>query len=430
MTYQESLDFLYARLPMFHRIGAAALKYDLSNTIKLLDALGNPQNEFKCIHIAGTNGKGTSAHSLSAILSTAGHRTGLFTSPHLKSFTERSRIDGLPMSEEFVAAFVSENQSIIEQISPSFFEVTFAMAMLHFRENKIDVAVVETGLGGRLDSTNIINPIVCLITSIGWDHADLLGDSLEKIATEKAGIIKANTPVVIGANQPDLLEVFQSKAKSVNASLFEARDYFISEISINTDFALVDVNFEGESLLEDLMLDVTAVYYQKNIPGILKVIDVLNDLGFEISKEHIRAGLKAVKSMSGLKGRWQTLGLKPQIIADISHNLPGLIELFKQMDRWTGNQIHIIFGVVKDKAIDQILDLLKKQPAQFYFTQSSVPRSLSSVDLKQLALETGVTGESYENVNDAIEDAKKQAQPDDLILICGSTFVVAEIEDL
>lgn len=430
MTYKESLDYLYARLPMFQRVGAAALKYDLTNTIKLLDALGNPHKEFKSVHIAGTNGKGTSAHALSSVLTAAGYKTGLFTSPHLKSFTERSRINGIAMEETIVVDFVVTYKDLIEQINPSFFEVTFAMSMKHFYESGVDIAIIETGLGGRLDSTNIIDPEVCLITSIGYDHADLLGDTLEKIAFEKAGIIKPNTPVIIGADQPELLSVFQNQALIKNAELLTANSYTVSHSRNSLNKVTVDVFKDGVLAYQNLDLDISAAYFLKNIPGVLSVIDQLKQMEFNIQETNIRDGLRNIKQLSGLKGRWQVLSKEPLVVADISHNLPGLVELFDQVNRLGIDKIHLIFGVVKDKALDQIIDLIKNVSAQYYFTQSSVPRSLGAEELKVMAQSSGMQGQSFINVNDAIKAAKIQADPKDLILICGSTFVVAEIDDL
>ncbi len=409
MTYQKALAYLYARLPMFQRVGAPALKYDLSNTRKLLDAIGNPQDDFKCVHIAGTNGKGSSAHAIAAILSASGYKTGLFTSPHLKSFTERAKVDGLEMSEAFVSEFVSDIQPAIELIDPSFFEVTFAMAVSFFAKSKVDIAVIETGLGGRLDSTNVITPIACLITMIGWDHADLLGDSLEKIASEKAGIIKSGVPVVIGAEQPELLHVFADQAKALNAPLFSASQYRVEQTLKSAEGVVLDVYNHGELLLKALKLDITAGYFQKNLPGVLKLIETLREHGWTITDENIREGLAYAKEKSGLKGRWQVLGHSPKIVADISHNLPGLQALFEQVTLENPSHLHIIFGVVKDKSVDTILELLATKPASFYFTQSSVPRSLSALALQQKAATFGLNGDVFEDVNVALDTAKKQA---------------------
>lgn len=429
MNYIESLNYLYERLPMFQRIGAPAIKKDLTNTIRLLDALKNPHTRFKTIHIAGTNGKGTSAHTLSAILQRAGYRTGLYTSPHLKSFTERIRVDGKEVTEEFVSTFVTRHQHLIEAINPSFFEVTVVMAFEYFNQQEVDIAIVETGLGGRLDSTNVILPEVSLITMIGWDHSDLLGDSLQQIAGEKAGIIKKGRPVVIGVDQPDLLSVFTEKASLEEAKLLTTEKYSVvlKEKSFTTQE--VDVFRQDHLLYSDLKTDVTASYFLKNIPGILEVVNVLKEQGWVISNQSVVEGMAAVKKLSGLKGRWQVLEMDPFIVADISHNEPGLKELFAQVAALDLTGVHLIFGVVKDKDLGRILPLLPLH-AHVYFTQSQVPRSMKAEDLQAKALALGYSGEAFGNVNEAIHFVKMKALATDLILICGSTFVVAEIDDL
>ncbi len=427
MTYQESLEYLYTRLPMFQRIGAAALKPSLKNTLDFLERLGDPHHRLKTIHIAGTNGKGTSAHTICSILMESGLKVGLYTSPHLKSFTERIKIDGREISEKAVVAFVEQQHGAIEVIEPSFFEATFVMAMDYFVQEKVDIAVIETGLGGRLDSTNVIQPIVCLITMIGWDHADLLGDTLGKIATEKAGIIKKNTPVVIGADQPEFLHIFQERTTNLEAPLYTCNDILIKQKSRRADQVSVEVSDTNKNFT--LTTDITARYYQKNIPGILKVIQVLNESGVSIPQRAIERGFERVKTNTGLKGRWQILQNAPMLIADISHNQPGLQELFDQVNQISHKQLHLIFGVVRDKDISKIA-LLLPRTASYYFTQSSVPRSLPAVELKTICHEAGLSGGSYPNVNDAIQAANKVADRDDLILVCGSTFVVAEIVGL
>ncbi|MEO9475636.1 MAG: folylpolyglutamate synthase/dihydrofolate synthase family protein [Cyclobacteriaceae bacterium] len=430
MNYQECLDYLYSQLPMFQRVGAPALKYDLSNTFALMSALGDPHTKFPAVHIAGTNGKGSSAHALSAILTSAGYTTGLFTSPHLTSFTERMRIDGTPTKQAVVTDFVNGHTELIERIKPSFFEMTFAMAMFHFANTGVDIAIIETGLGGRLDSTNVIHPEVCLITSIGLDHTELLGDTLDKIASEKAGIIKKNVPVVIGADQPDILYVFVDVAKQKHAPLHQAVDIEISNIRAERTSVSVDVLSSKQPRFKDLKLDVPAGYFQKNIPGVLKTIDCLIDMGWEITEEDIAYGLGNVQSKSGLKGRFQVLHEEPLTVADISHNLPGITELVNQLMHIKYATLHIVFGAVRDKKLDQMLKTLAKTRGEFYFTQSGVPRALPAHELQSLAQSYNIEGDSYSNVNEAIASARHLASSDDMILICGSTFVVAEIEGL
>ena len=429
MNYQESLNYLLERLPMFQRVGKAAIKKDLGNTLLLLEALGNPHKEFKSIHIAGTNGKGTSAHALTSVLMAAGYKTGLYTSPHLKSFTERIRIDGIEVSEQFVAEFVTRHQSLIDQVKPSFFEVTVVMAFEYFRQEKVHVAVIETGLGGRLDSTNVIHPLVSLITMIGYDHMDLLGDSLDKIAFEKAGIIKPGTPVVIGNNQQEIRAVFEEVATSREAEIFFCDDYQVVPVKKNLLCNTYDVFRGGELLFENLDTDITATYFGYNIPGVLKTLQLLDNGLMSINQESIAEGFSKIKASTGLKGRMQFLGEAPLIIADISHNQPGLTTLFDQLKTEVKGNLHIVFGVVRDKGLSGILPILPTT-ASYYWTTSSVPRSLPADELRDIAHDHGIGGQSFQNVNDAIAEALKFAAKEDTIVICGSTFVVAEIDSL
>ncbi|WP_258104962.1 folylpolyglutamate synthase/dihydrofolate synthase family protein [Marinoscillum sp. MHG1-6] len=429
MTYGEALDYLYSRLPMFQRVGAPALKYDLNNTLKILEAIGNPHQQLRCIHVAGTNGKGSSSHALASILQEAGYKVGLFTSPHLKSFTERARVNGIEMEEHFVGSFVEQYRSLVEQIKPSFFELTFAMSMLHFQRQQVDWAIVETGLGGRLDSTNVISPEVCLITMIGWDHTDLLGDSLEKIAAEKAGIIKQNVPVIIGADQPELYHVFDDMAGSVAAPIFNVQDVLVEE-KLEKDEKCLDIYIDNQLTISKIFPDISASYFVKNLPGIIKVVEVLRNKGFDISGDAVKIGLETVKRNTGLKGRWQVLAERPLVVADISHNLAGLQELFDQVNQQRSGEFHLIIGMVKDKSIEQILELVAEQKASLYFTHSHTPRALPVEELKQKAIDFGLQGEAFDDVNDAIDHAAEVADKNDLILVCGSTFVVAEIENL
>jgi dihydrofolate synthase/folylpolyglutamate synthase len=428
MNYQQALTYLYERLPMFQRVGAVAFKKDLGNTRRLLEALGDPQNSFKSVHIAGTNGKGSSAHALASILQSAGYKTGLYTSPHLKEFTERIRINGTEVSPEFVGQFVTEHQGLIEAINPSFFEVTVAMAFQYFASEAVDIAIIETGLGGRLDSTNVIDPLVSLITMIGYDHADLLGNTLPAIAGEKAGIIKPGRPVVIGADQPDLLPVFEAKAREVGAPLKIMRKMRVvtgEQGVFHQDFEVLETNKPPMTL----RTDITANYFLKNIPGIWGVISELKGQGFDIDEEAIRSGFANIKTQTGLKGRWQMIRQKPLVVADVSHNEPGMAQLLDQVSLVPRKRLHMIIGMVRDKDISGVLNLLPKE-ATYYFTQSSVPRSLPAFDLHMQAEAMGLPGKSFDNVNEALKEAEKNAHSDDFILICGSTFVVAEIDHL
>lgn len=409
---------------MFQRVGAVAYKKDLTNTLQLCDALGNPHLKFKSIHIAGTNGKGSCSHMLAAILQTAGYKTGLYTSPHLKEFTERIRVHGKEIDQEFVIDFVQRITPAIERIQPSFFEITVAMAFDYFAKEKVDIAVVETGLGGRLDSTNVITPLVSLITNISWDHKDLLGDTLQKIAFEKAGIIKPGIPVIISEKQFDVSEVFESKAWECTSELVFASDFYhVNRISGGTYKVIHDTQtFTYE-------LDLLGIYQAKNLKGVLAVINELRKQGFRISSDHITIGLKNTTSLTGLKGRWQKIRENPLTICDTGHNEAGIKEILSQISEIRFNRLHWVLGMVKDKDVSTILHLLPKD-ATYYFCQASIPRAMPARELQQKALEAGLNGVAITNVNAAISQARANSTPADLILIGGSTFVVAEIENL
>ncbi|MEQ8689097.1 MAG: folylpolyglutamate synthase/dihydrofolate synthase family protein [Imperialibacter sp.] len=430
MTYQATLDYLYGSLPMFQRVGKVAIKKDLTNTLALCQALGNPQNKFKSVHIAGTNGKGTSAHSIAAILQAAGYKTGLYTSPHLKNFTERIRVSGEEMPRDKVVAFVERMKPVLEEVKPSFFETTVAMAFDHFASEQVDIAVVEVGLGGRLDSTNVISPLVSLITSISYDHMDLLGDTLEEIAGEKAGIIKKNTPVVVGGYYGLLDAVFIAKAKREDSAVTIARDIYKVE---NKEYSLfsrkVTVAKTGGSDLMALNLDLTGQYYLKNLPGILSVVDVLRTKGFDISGEAVAKGLSNVKGLTGLKGRWQVLQQQPLIICDVGHNEEGMRELFGQLSENINGQLYIVVGVVSDKDRSKLWSVLPRD-AYYYFTAASIPRALPAERLYEEARAEGYSGEVVSDVNEGIGLANKKAGAKDFIFVGGSTFIVAEIDQL
>ncbi len=428
MNYEQVLTYLYERLPMFQKVGKSAFKKDLSNTIRLLDLIGNPHHGFKSIHIAGTNGKGSSAHALASILQRAGYKTGLYTSPHLKSFTERVRLNGTEIPTDYVANFVTRHQAHIETINPSFFEVTVALAFQYFADCKVDLAVIETGLGGRLDSTNVIVPELSLITMIGMDHADLLGDTLESIAAEKAGIIKANVPVVIGANQPDLRPVFNEKAKEVGTKAhFAEAECVVTKETLHGQ--VFDLMVDGKTTLSQIPTDITARYFLNNVPGIYECVSLLNQMGYRITDEAFVRGLQQIKNTTGLKGRWQMISEHPLLIADVSHNEAGMALLAKQLKAYTKGSLHIVMGMVRDKDVSSVLSLLPVA-ASYYFTQSSVPRSMTAMDLAQQAEQHGLIGSVHEEVNEAMDVAMKNASTNDLILVCGSTFVVAEIKGL
>lgn len=427
MNYTETLDFLYSKLPMFTRIGEAALKKDLTNTLALCESLGNPQDIFKSIHVAGTNGKGSTAHMLAAILQKAGYKTGLYTSPHLKDFRERIRINGKMAPKAFVTAFVKQQLKVIERVQPSFFEVTVAMAFSYFAIEEVDVAVIEVGLGGRLDSTNIIHPELSLITNISMDHTNILGDTLPKIAFEKAGIIKAGVPAIVGEEAEATKSVFMTKAAEVGTSLqFASRDYQVEELR-NVDNQLVfSVNKQGKLLYKDLSLDLNGSYQQYNIPAIIAAVDQLNASGFKIEPAHVYEALRQVKKLTGLQGRWQTLCTSPLVICDTGHNVAGITEVLKNISATPHAALHFVIGMVKDKDITKILDLLPKT-ARYYFTQPNLERALPVTTLQEQAEVYGLKGDAFPTVQAAVSAAKKAASANDLVFIGGSTFVVAEV---
>jgi dihydrofolate synthase / folylpolyglutamate synthase len=411
---------------MYQRVGKIAFKPNLNNTISLLEELGNPHEKFKSIHIAGTNGKGTSAHSIASILQENGYKVGLYTSPHLKSFTERIKINGTEIDENWIVPFVEKIRTKIELISPSFFEVTVAMAYEYFSVNKIDIAVVETGLGGRLDSTNVLMPEVGLITNIGLDHTDILGATLDKIAFEKAGIMKTKRTYIIGSYQADVAHVFEEHALTVGADLIQLRDEYQISQNPNGCFNI----FKSDQIwLSDIAFDIKADYFLKNIPGILAVIEQLNSKGWRIEQHSIESGLSNVVRNTHLKGRFQRLASHPLIIADVSHNKPGILELLKQVSLLDYERLHIIYGCVVDKNVTEILELLP-QNATYYFTQSQGARSLNITLLEQMAINFSFNFKSFQNVNQALESAKSHASANDLILVTGSTFIIAEIDEL
>ncbi len=410
---------------MFQRIGDKAFKKNLTNTLALCEALGKPHLKFKSVHIAGTNGKGTSAHTIAAILQSAGYKTGLYTSPHLKSFTERIRINGKEIKEQHVTDFVVNHKDLLEKINPSFFETIVAMAFGHFAKQQVDIAVIEVGMGGRYDSTNVITPEVSLITQIGLDHQQFLGNTLEEIAFEKAGIIKQDVPVVVGANQPDILCVFQDKADSVNAALSRANHIKIQPLGSS---ASVDIHGWGNEL-QDVYLSLKGNYYLKNIPGILETVSQLNQRGYQIDEEAVKTGLANVQLLTGLKGRWQKLSDTPLTICDIGHNEDGIKAILDQIETIAHQNLHMVFGTVKGKDLSSILPLLPKD-ASYYFCPADIPRALASEELCAHAKVYGLFGEVYPNVNAAMDAAQKAAVPTDMIFIGGSTFIVSEIKGL
>ena len=403
MNYQETLSWMFNRLPMFQTQGKNALNNKLDNILTFTSALGNPQTKFKSLHIAGTNGKGSSSSMLASILQEAGYKVGLYTSPHLKDFRERIKIDGKEIPEDYAVNFISENKSFLEKHSLSFFEMTVGMAFSYFAEEKVDIAVIEVGLGGRFDSTNIITPEVSLITNISKDHTDILGDTLPKIAFEKAGIIKQNVPVVISEYQEETAPVFTARAKEIKAPIIFANHI---ETSLTTDLQ--------------------GAYQEKNIKGVIAVTELLIHQGWDITPENIAQGLLHVVHNTNLKGRWQTLGSCPTIVCDTGHNVGGLTYVMEQLKKQTYTHLHIVVGFVKEKDVNSVLELFPKE-ATYYFCSPAIARGLNVDTLKEIATTKGLQGERYSSVAEALNAAKAQALPTDFIFVGGSTFVVAEV---
>lgn len=404
MDYQETLDYLFGRLPMFQRIGAAAYKADLSTTLELAEITGNPQKDLKFVHIAGTNGKGSVSNMCASVLQEAGYETGLFTSPHLKDFRERIRLNGQKIPREAVIDFVANYRHAWEPLNPSFFEITYAMAMWYFREIKAEIVVLETGMGGRLDSTNIVKPELSIITNIGLDHTQFLGDTLAKIASEKAGIIKLGIPVVVGDMQPEAAAVIRDRAGACASPL-----YSIAEHTINVP-----------------PLDLKGPYQDHNARLTILALKVLQDKGWKIEAEHVVQGLSKVAENTGFAGRWQELSSSPLTIADCGHNYDGLAITLKELEKLQKENLHFVIGMSSDKDISPILSLFPKS-ASYYFCAADIPRAMSADTLSDQAANFGLRGEVFESVRKAYEAARIYAGKDDLIFIGGSVFVVAEV---
>ncbi len=428
MTYKETLNWLFDQLPMYQRQGKAAYKADLNNTFELDHYFNHPHKKFKSIHVAGTNGKGSVSHMIASVLQESGYKVGLYTSPHLKDFRERIKINGEMISEEFVVDFVHQHQSKFEEIKPSFFEMTVAMAFDYFAEKMIDVAVVEVGMGGRLDSTNIITPEISVITNIGLDHTAFLGNTLTEIAREKAGIIKENVPVVIGETHHETKRTFIEKSEEKNTKIYFAdQDYRVDYSMLSMDHKQVFNIYNGrKNVYPELKLDLLGSYQAKNCITALKSIDLLTENFRLISSDAIYKGMANVINNTGLNGRWQILNSKPLTVCDTGHNKEGLAFVMEQIAQTAHKKLHFVFGVVDDKNLDQILGLLPKD-AIYYFTNADIPRALDRNLLKGKAKKHQLEGDTYETVQTALENAKKNAGDNDLIFIGGSTFVVAEV---
>ena len=431
MNYQETLDYLYAQLPMFTRVGSSAFKADLTNTLALCALVDNPQNKFKSVHIGGTNGKGSTSHMLAAVLQTAGYKTGLYTSPHLRDFRERIRINGEMIPQQDIVDFVEDHKADFESIEPSFFEMTVALAFDHFAKNKVDIAIIEVGLGGRLDSTNIIIPLVSVITNIGWDHMNLLGDTLPLIAGEKAGIIKPNIPVIIGEYQKVVAPVFEQKAEQQHAPLTFASERWDIEVKDKSDkYLTLDATpkpaTDNRQPATEYKLDLTGSYQLKNVKTVLTAVAELRKQGFEITDIHVRTALKNVQGITGLQGRWQTLSTNPLTICDTGHNPEGIQEVLKNIASVKYKHLHFVIGVVNDKDVSKILKMLP-QEATYYFCRPDIPRGLDAASLQTQALEASLKGSIYPSVKDALAAAQSAAKDGDLVFVGGSTFVVAEV---
>lgn len=426
LSYQDALKFLYENLPMFQRVGAVAFKKDLTNTLKLCQLLGNPQRSFRSIHVAGTNGKGSSSHMLASVFQVAGYKTGLYTSPHLKEFTERIKVNGAEVSQDYVLDFVNRIKPAIEEIRPSFFEITVAMAFDYFAKEKVDVAVVETGLGGRLDSTNVITPLVSLITNIGWDHKELLGNTLPEIAGEKAGIIKPGVPVVISERQQEVQEVFVRKADQEDAAIFFASDEFV--VRTSRDKERIDILKGGSVVLRDVQFPLRGLYQNRNLPGVMKTIEVLQKQ-LPVEQVQLKKALEGVVTNTGLKGRWQTLSSRPQVVCDTAHNADGIRFVLQQIASLEYGRLFIVWGMVKDKDVRQLLAMLPKE-ATYYFCQAKIPRALDANLLQEEAARYGLNGQVVRDVNEAKREALSHASKEDFVFIGGSTFVVAELDEL
>ncbi|MGH2646355.1 MAG: bifunctional folylpolyglutamate synthase/dihydrofolate synthase, partial [Ginsengibacter sp.] len=398
MTYRQAIHYLYNKLPMFTRLGAKAYKADLKNTLVLCKYLGNPQNKIKTIHIAGTNGKGSTSHMLAAIFQQCGYKTGLYTSPHLKDFRERIKLNGEMVSQDFITAFIEKTKNISEEINPSFFELTFVMALEYFAQQKVDIAIIETGLGGRLDSTNVILPEVSVITNIGFDHMDILGDTIEKIAVEKAGIIKAGIPAIIGETTPETKIIFKEKAKEENAPLFFAEEkYKIISANYVAELLQVEVFNQDKKTKNKYSLDLTGLYQVKNLLTVLTTTDILKNK-FTLDDENITQALAIVKKLNGLHGRWEIIYRKPMVVLDVAHNVDGIKQLINQIKNTSYKKLHIVFGMVKDKEIKKVLELLPQQ-ATYYFTKAQIPRALPENELLERAQQNHLKGASFDEVN-------------------------------
>lgn len=436
MDYAQTVDYLFNKLPMFSRIGAAAYRTDLTNTWQLTDFIGNPERKFRSVHIAGTNGKGSTSHMLAAIFQEAGYKTGLYTSPHLKDFRERIRINGEMISEDFVVDFVARIREVSEAMDPSFFEISVVMAFDYFAQHQVDIAIVEVGLGGRLDSTNIIVPELSVITNIGYDHMNLLGDTLSKIAFEKAGIIKKGVPVVIGERHPETAPIFDQRAHEEEAPIRYAdeqryvtdwkyeRHRLVAEVATSPGAAISTSSVTDAVVF--YTLDLAGIYQLKNLVTVLEAVHALKQRGWKLEAKAVSRALGKVKKLTGLHGRWEVIHEHPDVVLDVAHNEDGIRQLLRQIEVSDHEELHIVIGMVKDKAIDTVLSLLPRQ-AHYYFTRAQIPRALPEAELAAQANALGLQGHAYPSVPEALAEARGRARARDLVVVCGSVFIVAEV---
>ena len=431
MTYAETLDYLYHQLPMFQRVGEAGYKPGLDRTLALAAATGNPERQLRCVHVAGTNGKGSSANLLAAVLQAAGYKVGLYTSPHLKEFTERIKVNGQDLPPDYLVAWVARWQPLFVELQPSFFEMCVALAFAYFAEEQVDVVVVEVGLGGRLDSTNIITPLVSLITNISLDHQNLLGDTLQLIAGEKAGIIKPGVPAIISQTQPEVQAVFEQKAAQEQAPLLFADQHYLAELATvpgpEDETQQLTITQPNGQLLEQVALGLVGEYQRLNLSGVLAVLDELRRQGFTVGEAAVREGLRDVRRLTGFRGRWTILGRRPLVVCDTGHNEAGIRFIVGQLARLPHRRLHFVLGVVNDKDVSKMLALLPKE-ATYYFCQANIPRALPAAELAGRAAAVGLQGVVYGPVPAAVVAARAAAAEDDVVFIGGSTFVVAEVD--
>jgi len=436
MNYKRTIEYLVTQLPMFQRIGSAAYKANLDNTIAICKMLGNPENKFKTIHVAGTNGKGSTSHMLAAVFQQAGYKTGLYTSPHLKDFRERIKINGKEIPKKYVTDFVEKYQHDFEKIKPSFFEWTVGLAFNYFAEKKVDIAIIEVGLGGRLDSTNVINPLVSLISNISFDHTNLLGNTLPKIAAEKAGIIKLKTPVVISETQVSVKKVFLDKAKANKSEIYFADELFVHhEEKYSAKKNHTNHLYHKDKKKLSYRTDLPGTYQRHNIAGVLTVLDVVKP-HFKIKNAHVKKALQSVKTTTGLRGRWEVINKHPRVVCDTGHNEDGIKHVIHSVNREyesaiVEGKLHVVFGVVNDKDLSKIFPLLKANPhfknAVYYFCKPNIPRGMETDILKKEALKFNLKGAEYPSVKKALQSAKKAAKKNELVFVGGSTFTVAEV---